>query len=163
MTSMWLELYPLCCIFPTILSHAQDSSFSGSVFVTPKAGPTLLKGDVYTKPSTSKCQLSTCRDGSQVLRTRHLWVCYMKHLTNLLLLHLHISMSPLIAWLTGRFNQLKLKEDPFRCSCPASEEEIAECYTSLQFIESSLCPDKLTKKIFHHSQAFRHSLMPIVV
>ena len=56
------------------------------------------------------------------------------------------SMSPLIARLTGRFNQLKLKEDPFRCSCPASEEEVEDCYTSLKFIEPSLYPDKLTKK-----------------
>ena len=69
-------------------------------------------------------------------------------------------MNPLIARLTERFIQMKLKGDPIKCSLPASEEEIDRCYTLLKSIEPCLDPSKLTKKdlrSYSNLQAFLDS------
>ncbi len=221
-------IVPSVAFFPTVPSHARDSFFSGSVFVTLKdkvLQPShafrhtaeltkIIKTNLTTQPRSPRVILITSDGGSdhrltylsvqvamislfqnldldmlvairtcpyqswtnmaeRVMSTLNLALqnvslargemessmeARIKHKTSLSLLReaLHQSfalasaysdsMSPLIARLTGRFNQLKLKEDSFKCSCPASEEEIKECYTLLQFIEPSLCHDKLTKK-----------------
>ena len=45
------------------------------------------------------------------------------------------SMSPVIARLAQRFNQMKSKEEPIRCFAAVSDEKINEYFKLLHFIE----------------------------
>ena len=68
------------------------------------------------------------------------------------------SMSPVIARLAQRFNQMKLKEESIRCFAAVSDEEINEYFKLLHFIEPSLSQNNLTSTALQRSPALRQFL-----
>ena len=48
------------------------------------------------------------------------------------------SMSPVIAQIAQRLSQMKLKEEPVQCAIVASDEEIAQHFELLHFIDMTV-------------------------